>query len=204
MKRLLVSALTVLSLGICVNAQTVIANDYGSEGQVGISSGSIDNEESGDVSYAFASLGYWDYDDFINYGASYSIINPNALGFGFNIRTNFESVQDGGPGNMSYDLMLNYTFNLAGNDKTRLDLTMSAGPSFRMQTVIKDVKDLGRGNYSYDTGEKFYVDGYAQFALNAKLGRLLLSAGYNFWLSQFKTSSDDRVDGFVLRAGFCF
>lgn len=204
MKRLLVSALAVLSLGICASAQTVIANDYGTEGQAGISGGTVDADEDVDASYLFFSVGYWDYDDFINYGFSSSVINPGGLGFDMNMRTNFESVQDGGPGNINYDLMLNYTFNLAGNNKTRLDFTMSAGPSLRMQTVIKDVKYSSYGNYTYDTGEKFYLDGCAQFALNAKLGALVLSAGYNLWLPKFKTSSDYRADGFVLRAGYCF
>ena len=204
MKRFLVSALAVLSLGICASAQTVIANDYGTEGQAGISGGTVDADEDVDASYLFFSAGYWDYDDFINYGFSSSVINPGGLGFDMNMRTNFESVQDGGPGNINYDLMLNYTFNLAGNNKTRLDFTMSAGPSLRMQTVIKDVKYSSYGNYTYDTGEKFYLDGCAQFALNAKLGALVLSAGYNLWLPKFKTSSDYRADGFVLRAGYCF
>ena len=154
------------------------------------------SEEIGGIPYI--SIGYWDYDGFENWGLSGVVSAPNDFGFEFNMRTCFKSLEKGGAGNYNVDLLPNYSFELVNENKTRLFLTASAGPSIRMQNVI-----TGMDGYKLETKERWYLDAYAQIALNAKIGALYLSAGYNLWFLKFKLSSDYKADGFVLKAGIC-
>lgn len=154
-----------------------------------------------DESYPYTAIGYWNYDDFENWGLSFGVINPNGWGFDFTVmRLCLKSFQKGGSGNGNADILPNYTFELTKNNKNRLDFTISAGPSIRSQQVPTGVTAGG----NIKTKTKYYLDGYAQVALNAKLGPIFLSAGYNLWFPKFKTSSKYRVEGFVFKVGGCF
>ena len=154
-----------------------------------------------DESYLYTALAYFDYDDFENWGLYSGGINPNGWGFGLMMRMCFKSLKKGGSGNHNVDFLPNYSFELTKNNKNRLDLTISAGPSFRYQNEYN-------GNFTaggdLETETNIYFDGYAQLALNAKLGSIFLSAGYNLWFPKFKTSSKYRVEGFVFKVGGCF
>lgn len=155
-------------------------------------------------SYCSFSIGYWSYDGFNNWGMSTQWINPNGFGFEYNMRGCLKSIKKGGAGNYNVDILPNYTFELTNNNLSRLDFTIAAGPSVRYQDVITDTEIRGSGKNTYvdyEIGHKWYLDGYAQVALNAHWCGFYLSAGYNLWFPKFKTSSDYKSEGFLFKLG---
>lgn len=151
--------------------------------------------------WGYGSIGYWNYDDFENWGLAFGHINLDGWGLDFTVgRVCFKRLEKGGSGNYNVDILPNYTFGLLKKNKTCLGFTVSAGPSVRKQEVWTGEVTAG-GNMK--TKDKWYIDGYTQIALNAKVGPVFLSAGYNLWFPQFKTSSKKRAEGFVIKVGFC-
>lgn len=128
MKKFFLSAIMASMFLFGANAQTVIVNDYSSPitGADGQTITTDDEEES----LVIFNLVYYGFDGFENYGFSDCFINPNSIGFDFNIRGNFEKY-----GNYNFDLGPNYSFKLWGKDNMKLFLTASVGPSFRMQDI---------------------------------------------------------------------
>ncbi|MDO5482971.1 MAG: LysM domain-containing protein [Bacteroidaceae bacterium] len=192
-----------------IQPNPIIQKDNVSQSTVSIVSDTINNfaaisknTEEIDWGWGYTSIGYWNYDDFENWGLAFGIINPDGWGFDFTGgRACLKRLEKGGSGNYNIEILPNYTFGLLKKNKTCLGFTVSAGPSVRKQDVWTGEVTAG-GNMK--TKVKWYIDGYAQIALNAKVGPVFLSAGYNLWFPQFKTSSKKRAEGFVIKAGFSF
>ena len=175
------------------NAQTVITNDYGSPitGADGQNSNSNDDEEE---TLGVVNFVYYGFDGFQNYGLSDYFLNPNSIGFEFNIRMNFEDY-----GNYNFDLGPNYSFKLWGQDNKNLLLTAAVGPSFRMQ----DVPEYNsKGKVEKKTKYKFDLFANARLAFN--VGHITLSAGYFLWGAEFKFEKGYKSDGFNVALGYAF
>lgn len=189
MKKILISALTMLSFCFSANAQTVISNNY--EGSP-ITSSTETTESDDDESFLPYAVSYYSFDGFENWGIGFQAINPNKFGMEMGIRMNFEE-----HGNYNIDLGLNYSFKLFSSGETKGFLVLAAGPSFRLQDQY-DIEDD-----EWDTG-KFFFDGFATGRINICHKRLTVGAGYYVWGPKFKFGSDYRADGFTLSLGYNF
>ena len=197
MKKLLLSALMATMFLMGTNAQNVITNDYSSPitGADGQNATSTDDEEE---TLGIFNLVYYSFDGFQNYGISDYWLNPNGIGFEFNIRMNFEKY-----GNYNFDLGPNYSFKLWGQDNKKLLLTAAIGPSFRMQSV-PDISYDKKGKMKEETKTEYKFDLYANARLAFNIGHVTLSAGYFLWGAEFKFEEGYKSDGFNIGLGYCF
>lgn len=196
MKKLFFSAIMATTFLLGANAQTVITNDYGTP-ITGADGQSITNDEE-EESLGVFNLVYYGFDGFKNYGISDYFINPNGIGFDFNIRMNFEKY-----GNYNVDLGPNYSFKLWGKDKMKLFLSASVGPSFRIQNVPEISYD-SRGNIKEESSTKYKFDMFANARLTFNAGHITLSAGYFLWAAEFKFEDGYKADGFNVALGYAF
>ena len=194
MKKLFLSAMMASAFLFGANAQTVITNDYGSPitGADGQSTNNDDEEEMLGV----INLVYYGFDGFQNYGLSDYFLNPNSIGYEFNIRMNFEKY-----GNYNVDLGPNYTFKLWGQDNKKLLLTAAVGPSFRMQNVPEISYD-SKGRMKEESKTKYKFDLFANARLAFNVGHFTLSAGYFLWGAEFKFEKGYKSDGFNVALGY--
>ncbi|MCR4810303.1 MAG: hypothetical protein K5896_10675 [Prevotella sp.] len=196
MKKLFLTAILATTFLWGANAQTVISNDYGSP-ITGADNQNI-NDIDDDETMGVFNLVYYDFDGGENYGISDYFLNPNAMGFEFNIRLNFEKY-----GNYNVDLGPNYSIKLWGQDDKKLLLTAAAGPSFRMQDVPKYSQGKN-GNLKEESETKYKFDLFANARLSFKAGHFMLSAGYFIWGAEFKLSKGYKADGFNFALGYSF
>ena len=196
MKKFFLSAIMVSMFLFGANAQTVIVNDYSSPitGADGQTITTDDEEES----LGIINLVYYGFDGFENYGISDYFINPNSIGFEFNIRANFEKY-----GNYNFDLGPNYSFKLWGKDNMKLFLTASVGPSFRMQD-IPEFSYTSNGNLKEERSTKYKFDLYANARLAFNAGHFNISAGFFLWAAEFKFDKEYKADGFNIALGYSF
>lgn len=190
MKKLFISAFMAMAFCIASNAQTVVSNNYGSP-ITGANEQSMDDD---DETLSIFNLVYYGFDGGSNYGFSDYWINPNNIGFEFNIRMNFEKY-----GNYNVDLGPNYSFKIWGQDNKKLLLTAAVGPSFRMQDV-PEINDNGK----IEDKTKYKFDLFANARLTFNVNHINISAGYFLWGAEFKLSKGYRADGFNIALGYSF
>lgn len=194
MKKFLLSALAVLAMGLSVNAQTVISNDYGSSTSEGVGIASKTSSEEDDEMIAGMALKYYSFDGGWNLGYGGEFLNPNGLGGEFTIRADVEHFAE--HGNYNIELGLNYSFKLFSENNTKLLLVLAVGPSVRMQDAYNFKKD------KWDS--KVFFDCYMNPRIVFNYKRLLLSGGYYLWAPEFEFGSDYRGDGLYLSLGYTF
>ena len=194
MKKQLFCSVLLATMFLCgTNAQTVITNDYGSP-IIGTDNQKVSNYDDEEESLTVINLVYYGFDGASNYGLSDYFINPNNIGFEFNIRMNFKQY-----GNYNVDLGPNYSFKLWGQDNKRLFLTAAIGPSFRVQNVPKLSSS---GSIEEETQYKF--DLFANIRLSFNINNITISAGYFLWGAEFKLSDGYAANGFNVALGFSF
>lgn len=196
MKKIFISAFMALVFGIAGNAQTVITNDYSSP--ITGADGQNVNSDDEDETIGAINFVYYGFDGFQNYGLSDYILNPNGIGFDFNLRANFEKY-----GNYNVEIGPNYSFKLWEQDGKKLLLTAAVGPSFRIQDVVELSYDK-KGNVKEDSETKYKFDLFANARLAFNTGKFVLSAGYFIWGAEFKLSDGYKADGFNVALGYSF
>ena len=185
MKKFLISALVMLTFCFSANAQIVVANNYDSP-----ISGMTDAQEDDDLEFGIVGLGYYSFDGFDNWGATFGRINPNGFGGEMSIRMNFED-----HGNYNADLGVNYSFQLLNSENAKVFITLAAGPSLRTQ----DQYDYEEN--SWETS-KFFFDAYVNARLAARFNKIYISGGYFLWAPKFKFGGDYKADGFNISVAY--
>ena len=196
MKKIFLSAFMTMAFLFGANAQTVITNDYGSP-ITGADGQNVSNDDEEETLGIF-NLVYYGFDGFQNYGISDYWLNPNSIGFEFNIRMNFKKY-----GNYNIDLGPNYSFKLWGQDNKKLFLTAAVGPSFRVQDVPEISYD-SNGRMKEKSKRKCKFDLFANARLAFNVGHFTLSAGYFLWGAEFKFEKGYKSDGFNVALGYAF
>lgn len=174
---------------------TIIANDYGTSSTTINQNTNEDNVKESVTSMNFV---YYGFDGYQNYGLSDYFLNPNSVGFDFNIRYNFKKY-----GNQSYDIGPNFSFKLWGQGNNKLFLVAAAAPSLRIQSV-PEVKVDSKGKVKTKDKTKVFCDLIINPRLTLCASRLSLSIGYFLWGAEFKLSDGYKTDGFNAAIGIAF
>jgi hypothetical protein len=103
-------------------------------------------------------------------------------------------------GNISTDLLFNYSFGAYQKDDLTLLLTGELGPSVRFQDQYDGLDKNNNVKYK----EKILVDAFVGLKGTLKYRKLVLSAGYHIWAPKFKFGKDYRMDGFYAQLGYSF
>lgn len=193
MKKVFIVSLLLAALSFCVNAQTIISNDYSTNTPSSYSySANNDFEEDLDSTESVFSFVYQNFDGYSNYGFGDQWMTPGAIGFEFFCRASFES-----HGNYNIDLAPNYSFKLVRNSDLAAYLVLAAGPSFRMQDKVEIDDDW---NINYKLG--FFVDCTINPRLVIRYDHIVASVGYYYWAPKFKFGKDNGIGGVSVSLGW--
>ena len=174
MKKILFSAIMAVMACNYSYAQTIVTNDYGTP----VTNETI-QEDRGREALTIFNLSYYTFKGGYNVGVSTYYIRPNSIGFDFNVRMSFET-----KGNLNFDLGVNFSPKLWGDNDFALFFTPSVGPSFRVQ-------------------DGFFVDLYFNPRLIFNYKSFVVSAGYFMWVAK-ANFSDGMNHGFQASIGYVF
>lgn len=155
-------------------------------------------EESNSLQLEETSIGYWGFDGFSNYGASWNRYGlRKAWGSELNIRSDFKQYS-----NYSVDIGVNYIHPIWGKDNQGLYAIGAVGPSLRAQRYPKPKYHASTGKTTIETKSKMFIDLFGSIRLMYKYNKFRISAGAFLWSAEFKFDSDYTNMGYGISVGY--
>lgn len=139
---------------------------------------------------------YYFNKDLYNYGASYTKMRANKIGYESNFRTSFKTNS-----NYNVDICANYTYILAQKDDWVMGGKVAIGPSFRSQSYIDADYDIKTGQIKQTSKTKSALDLYFDAGFFCKYKHFFAFIGGTGWAAEWKFGDNYYQTGFHLSIG---